>query len=73
MAALPRRKAMFESIGSDGLELNDLEETKLDDYHTLVRTSWLLRLRSEFPDAQNTLRSTFVLRREQGGGGSSCT
>lgn len=66
MAALPRRKAMFESIGSDGLELSELEEMPLDDHHTLVRTSWLLRVRDESHHAPLALRSTFVLRREQG-------
>jgi ketosteroid isomerase-like protein len=68
MAALPRRKALFESIGSDGLELNELAETRLDDDHTLVRTSWMLRRRGgESPHPPIMLKSTFVLRREQGG------
>ena len=67
MAALPRRKALFESIGS-GLELNELAETRLDDDHTLVRTSWMLRRRGgESPHPPIMLKSTFVLRREQGG------
>ena len=66
MAALPRRKALFQSIGSDGLELNGLEETPLDDMHTLVWTSWMLRLRGESAHAPITLKSTFVLRREHG-------
>ena len=64
IAALPRRKALFESIGSDGLELDELDEMPLDDYHTLVRTSWLLRRRGE-SHAPITLQSTFLLRREQ--------
>ena len=54
MASLPRRKALFDSIGSDGLELSELQETKLDDYRTLVRTSWLLRLRDESRHAPMT-------------------
>lgn len=66
MAALPHRKAMFESIGSEGLELGQIEETPLDDVHTLVRTSWILRLRGESPRTPITLWSTFLLRREQG-------
>jgi hypothetical protein len=67
MAALPRRQALFESIGSDGLELdkNELEESPLDDAHTLVRTSWFLRRRGASSDAPVTLKSTFVLRREE--------
>ena len=66
MAALPRRKALFERIGSDGLELDEIEETPLDDDHTLVRTSWILRLRGESLRASIALSSTFVLCREHG-------
>ena len=49
----------------NGLELDQLEETPLDDDHTLVRTSWILRLR-DAPQGPMSLTSTFVLRREQG-------
>lgn len=34
LAALPRRKQLFEAIGSDGLELADISEMPLDDLHT---------------------------------------
>jgi hypothetical protein len=67
LAALPARKQLFASIGSDGLELSDLTETPLDDLHTLVRTSW--RVRKANDSAQGhpiTLRSTFLLRKEGG-------
>jgi hypothetical protein len=66
MAALPRRKALFESIGSDGLELDQIAETPLDENHTLVRTSWILRRRSTPRQSPITLWSTFVLRRQDG-------
>lgn len=65
MSALPRRKAMLESIESDGVELNELEEEPLDDHHALVRASWLLRPRGEPTRESVILKSTFVLRREQ--------
>jgi hypothetical protein len=63
LAALPRRRQLFESIGSDGLELADIRELPLDGAHTLVRTSWDVRMRNASADGQLTLHSTFVLRR----------
>jgi hypothetical protein len=64
LAALPRRKQLFEAIGSDGLELADISELPLDDLHTLVRTSWNLRMRNEPPRDPVCLRSTFILRKD---------
>jgi hypothetical protein len=64
LAALPRRKQLFEAIGSDGLELADISELPLDDLHTLVRTSWNLRMRNQPPRDPVCLRSTFILRKD---------
>jgi hypothetical protein len=64
LAALPRRRQLFQAIGSDGLELADISEMPLDDLHTLVRTSWRLRMRSQAPRDPIFLLSTFILRRE---------
>jgi hypothetical protein len=64
LAALPRRKQFFEAIGSDGLELADIGELPLDDLHTLVRTSWNLRMRNQPPGDPVCLRSTFILRKD---------
>jgi hypothetical protein len=64
LAALPRRKQLFHAIGSDGLELADISEMPLDDLHTLVRTSWNLRMRNDLPGDPVCLRSTFILRRD---------
>ena len=66
LAALPRRKQLFEAIGSDGLELADISEMPLDDRHTLVRTSWRLRMRNQALPDPIFLHSTFILRREDG-------
>lgn len=66
LAALPRRKQLFEAIGSDGLELADISEMPLDDLHTLVRTSWNLRMHHEPPGGPLRLRSTFILRKDNG-------
>jgi hypothetical protein len=64
LAALPRRKQLFDAIGSDGLKLTGISEMPLDDLHTLVQTSWKLRMRTEWPDDPLCLRSTFMLRNE---------
>ena len=64
LAVLPRRKQLFEAIGSDGLELAAISELPLDDLHTLVRTSWRLRMRDERPGHPVCLRSTFILRKD---------
>jgi hypothetical protein len=66
LAALPRRKQLFEAIGSDGLQLADISEVPLDDAHTLVRTSWNLRMRNEPSRDPVCLRSTFILRKDHG-------
>jgi len=66
LAALPRRRQLFEAIGSDGLELADISEMPLDEVHTLVRTSWRLRMRDQAPGDPICLLSTFILRREAG-------
>jgi hypothetical protein len=64
LAGTPRRKQLFEAIGSDGLELADISELPLDDLHTLVRTSWNLRMRNQPPRDPVCLRSTFILRKD---------
>jgi hypothetical protein len=66
LAAVPRRKQLFEAIGSDGLELAGISEMPLDDLHILVRTSWNLRMRQEPPRGPISLRSTFILRTDHG-------
>jgi len=66
VAALPRRKALFRAIGSDGLELADITEMPLDDAHTLVRSSWTLRMDIKSPRHDITLLSTFVLHKQNG-------
>jgi len=59
-------RQLFEAIGSDGLELADISEMPLDEVHTLVRTSWRLRMRDQAPGDPICLLSTFILRREAG-------
>jgi hypothetical protein len=66
LAALPRRRQLFQAIGSDGLELADISEMPLDDLHTLVRTSWRLRMRDQAAPDPVLLHSTFILRKDDG-------
>ena len=66
LAVLPRRRQLFEAIGSDGLELADISEMPLDEVHTLVRTSWRLRMRDQAPRDPLALDSTFILRKDDG-------
>lgn len=68
LAALPRRREMFESIGATSSDLVDAEEIPLDEHHTIVRTSWRWRLgdATEGED-ELVLQSTFLLRREEAG------
>lgn len=66
LAFLPRRRQLFEAIGCDGLALADISEIPLDDLHTLVRTSWKLRMHEDPPHGPICVRSTFLLRKDNG-------
>lgn len=66
LAALPRRRQLFGASGSDGLELAGISEVPLDDLHTLVRTSWHLRMRDHAARDPVLLRSSFILRKDDG-------
>src|SRR5581483_7573554 len=63
LAALPRRREMFASIGATASELVDAQESPLDDRHTIVRTAWRWRLQPADGVADELLmKSTFLLR-----------
>jgi ketosteroid isomerase-like protein len=66
LVALPRRRALFDSIGAAKAELADVDELRLDERHTLVRTSWTMAVPrgGRAGAAELVLRSTFLLRRE---------
>lgn len=62
-AALPKRKALFKSIGSKSTTLLSFEEQELDQLHVLVLTKW----RWDFGDKGDVaLPATFILRRNAG-------
>ncbi|HUA29487.1 MAG TPA: nuclear transport factor 2 family protein [Streptosporangiaceae bacterium] len=68
LRALPVRERLFGSIGATGTTLTDIRETPLDDLHTLVETSWAVQFgpQAQAADAALTLRSAFLLRRQDG-------
>jgi hypothetical protein len=59
-AALPRRRALFESAGAGPLRLVAGEDQDLGDGYVLARTTWKTRLRD---GEELELRSTYILRR----------
>lgn len=60
MAALPARRALFESAGVTQVQRGEARELPLDDLHRLVNVEWsALR-----PGGPVLLSSSFVLRRE---------
>jgi hypothetical protein len=65
IAALPARRRLFASIGAAGTDLAGLDETPLDEMHTLAETTW--RVRFDEPREPLLLRSAFLLRREPAG------
>lgn len=61
--AIPKRKQLFDSIGSRSTTLVSLEQTRLDDHYVLAKTVW----RMHFEPAGRapvdvTVPSTYVVR-----------
>ena len=56
LKVLPRRKAFFASIGLTGTQVSRLDETMLDELHTMVRVEWALRFRRR-PARQSWIRA----------------
>ena len=66
IAALPMRERLFASIGATGMALSGMEETPLDDLHTLVETQWTVRFDPSADQAPLILESAFLLRLDGG-------
>lgn len=65
--ALPHRARLFGSIGVERLELTEVDETPLDENHTMVATTWSARFADDVSDAEPlTLPSHLLLRRQEG-------
>src|SRR5215470_10163911 len=65
---IPKRKQMLDAAGCGGAELVSLDETKLDDQYSMVRTKWRWRVNSAGKAPQEiTLPSTYIVRRSSEG------
>ena len=65
--ALPMRAKLFGAIGAQGADLLELTETRLDERHVLVETSWQTRFGESAPSREPLiLRSMFLLRLDGG-------
>lgn len=61
-AALPRRKALLDKLGSRPTELVSLEETPLDSRYVLARTTWRFSfLRDDTPAQSFDVDSIFLV------------
>jgi len=66
LKVLPRRKAFFASIGLTGTQVSRLDETMLDELHTMVRVEWALRFeKAPRPPIVDQSSATYVLRRNE--------
>ena len=66
LKVLPRRKAFFASIGLTGTQVSRLDETMLDELHTMVRVQWALRFeKAPRPPIVDQSSATYVLRRNE--------
>ena len=61
LAALPARRAFFDSVGQQGTELVSFEETVLDDRYALVKAHLRMRFVRSDVTKEALLDSTFVL------------
>jgi hypothetical protein len=65
---IPKRKQMLDAAGCGGAQLVSLDETKLDDHYSMVRTEWRWRVNSGGNASQEiTLPSTYIVRRSSEG------
>ena len=61
-AALPKRKALFDQLGSQQTELTAIHETPLDSRYVLARTTWRFSFRNHNTPAQEfDTDSTFLI------------
>jgi hypothetical protein len=66
--AIPKRKHMLESAGCSTARLLSLQEAKLDNRYSQVRTEWQWRIRREgAAPVEITLPSTFIVEKSSEG------
>jgi hypothetical protein len=67
VASLPRRKEFFAGLGITGMTLDSLDESPVDEQHTLVRATWRLeRTQSSSVPEGTIFTSTYLLRKVDG-------
>lgn len=67
LKVVPKRGAFFRAAGLAASEVRRLEETRLDDEHTMVKAYWSLRFEKD-PGRSfvEEIAATYVLRRQEG-------
>jgi hypothetical protein len=65
LKVVPRREAFFRTAGLVLSEVRRLEETRLDEKHTMVQAHWTLRFEKD-PERPiiDEIAATYVLRRQ---------
>lgn len=67
VAGLPKRREFFAGLGVSGMTLDSLDESPIDDQHTLVRSTWRLERTESSTVPEGTIfASTYLLRRVEG-------
>jgi hypothetical protein len=65
LKVVPKRAAFFKAAGLVASEVRTLEETRLDDQHTMVKVYWTLRFEKDpGRPIQDESVATYILRRE---------
>src|SRR5215468_10274636 len=73
MAAIPRRKQLFDAAGCRSTRLRSVDETRLDARYSLVRTEWEWAFqRADGTTAVISQPSTFIVDRAADGGKIVC-
>jgi hypothetical protein len=67
VASLPKRKEFFAGLGITGMTLDSLDESPVDEQHTLVRSTWRLERTPSSSIPEGTIfTSTYLLRKVDG-------
>ena len=62
LKVVPKRGAFFRSAGLVASEVHRLEETRLDQKHTMVQAHWTLRFQKNAGIVVEEIAATYVLR-----------
>ena len=66
LKVIPKRGAFFKAAGLVASQVHGLEETRLDENHTMVKVHWSLRFeKGPGQSIVDEIAATYVLRRQQ--------